>query len=306
VTPLADPGSCVPGTSTFEAEELIVKALIEDQVHDECWDKHVGVRVDVSYIDDDRVGKDDLSVTFGMAAGVARHLTDCLTLYANGAFGFRRPSLSELYSIAVLDGITVFGNPDLGDEFFWNVEAGFKSSEFNRATLSAAVFAHGIDDFVGRRAVGTDEVWDNLGDVVLYGAEVAGSRRPNPCCCEGLEFFGTAGITFSSDEDIVPDVPIHGRAGVRWSNAYGPGCGLRRWFVEGAVRASDDSSHKVYGGDAFWTTEVLVGVGWAKDPRRNLRVQVGVTNLFDESYVEPTARLESPGRSLIASFSIDL
>ena len=114
------------------------------------------------------------------------------------------------------------------------------------------------------------------------------------------------GTTASSDEGIVHDTPFHGRAGARYSWCTGPRCGVRRWFVEGAVRGASKSAHADgTGGDAFATAEILSGVGWSSGGRRAFWATLGVTNLFDRDYTEPFARLPAAGRSLIASVSVD-
>ena len=169
---------------------------------------------------------------------------------------------------------------------------------------SRAGFVHGIDDFIGRRAVGTDELWDALGDVLLVGVEATGSWRPNACCCEGLEFFGMLGSTWSDDEDLVVSVPFHGRVGARLSTNYGPGCGLRRWFVEASARGAAESGFRA-DDDAFVTSELLAGASFGFGGRRVGTLTIGGVNLFDEAYTEPFARLPAYGRSLIASLSFD-
>jgi hypothetical protein len=165
---------------------------------------------------------------------------------------------------------------------------------------------HGFGDFIGRRDVGVDQVWDNIGDVVLYGVQGTGAWRLDPCRCEGLELFGSAGITMSSDEDVVEDVPVHGRLGVRYANCWGPRCGIRRWYVEGSLRGSADAAHDDgSGGDSFVTADVLGGVGISRGRRTAVWVNLGFTNVFDEDYTEPFAHLPAAGRSLVASVSVD-
>lgn len=300
------PETPVTGIIEYEAEEFRLKALIEDEWHTTCWDHHVGVRIDLRWLDDDRTGEQVFDVIGGFAAGVAYHPSTCWTIFANGSFGQRYPSVQELFSVAVLDGITVFGNPDLDPETAWNAEVGFKYGSDNHSTAQLAVFAHGIHDFIGRRAVGVDEQWAHLGDVLLVGVEATGAWRPNACCCEGLEFFGMLGSTWSDDEAIVPSVPVHGRVGARYSVNRGPGdgCGLRRWFAEAAVRGAEKSGVAVED-DAFLTTELLAGASFGFGGRRTGTVTLGALNLFDEAYTEPFARLPAHGRSVVASVSFD-
>lgn len=306
VTTLADPGVCVQGVATFEAEELRITGLIEDETHSGCWDVHLGARLDFHYISDTRTGEDSTDLLWGVAGGAARHVSDCWTVFGNASYGQRHPSLSELFSVAVLDGITVFPDPDLDFEQSLNGEIGVKASRFNLWSFQAAVYAHWIGDYIGRQDIGTDQVWSNVGDVVLYGSEVAGSYRPNPCTCEGLELFGTAGVTFSDDHAVVRPMPLHGRAGARLSNCYEPKCGVRRWFVEAAARGGLDQGFSPDdSGDSFVTAEILGGVGWSFGNRRALWATLGVMNLLDESYTEPLARLPALGRSVLFSVSFD-
>jgi outer membrane receptor protein involved in Fe transport len=182
---------------------------------------------------------------------------------------------------------------------------GLKASWNDHTTLQAAFFAHWIDDTIGLRPIGPDRFWDNLGDVTLYGFEATGAWRPCPWTCEGLELFGSTGITWTSDEDVVPETPIHGRLGARLSTCR-EGCGWRRWFVEGSVRGSADSElGDGTGGDPFVTADVLAGVGWTTGGRRNFWATIGATNLFDADYTEPFCRLPAAGVSVIASLSVE-
>jgi outer membrane receptor protein involved in Fe transport len=304
--PEAVPGACVAGSITYEAEEWRISALLEDEWHPGCWDVHVGGRVDFHYLDDSRTGTTITEFVGAVAGGVSRHLTDCTTVYANGSFGQRFPTSEELYDVSILTGVTVFGNPDLDNETSWALEGGLKYSNDNHVTLGVASFVHGIYDFIGRRPLGPDEEWANVGDVLMYGAEVTGAWRPCPCRCEGLEFFGMAGTTATDDDGIVPDVPLHGRAGARYSNAIGceGSCGIRRWFLEGSARGALGSGLDGDGPN-FVTTELLGGLGVSRGGRRDVWLRVGALNLFDEKYVEPFSRLPAVGRSLVASIQID-
>ncbi len=140
---------------------------------------------------------------------------------------------------------------------------------------------------------------------MLYGAEATGAWRPDPCGCEGMEFFGALGTTMSTDQGVVPDTPFHGRAGARYSQCVDEPCGLRRWYIEASLRGSEDSAHQGVGGHDFVTADFLTGFGIARGGHRKIDFTFGVANLFDASYVEPFARLEAPGRSLFASLSFD-
>ncbi len=309
VEPQADPGVCVSGTAHFEANEWNVKGLIEDEMHRGCWDLHVGARFDYHHIDDDRTGETQSDLLWGAAGGVVRQLSDCWSVYANASYGQRHPSLDEMFSIAILDGRTVFPDPYLDYETSIGGEIGFRGTRYDYWTSSADVFVHHIGDYIGRKSVGNDDVWANVGDVLLYGAEASGSFRPAPCACEGLEFFGTAGVTFSDDHGVVDPMPLAGRGGARLSNCLGvpESCGFRRWFVEAAARGGlDQGFHPDDSGDSYVTAELLMGVGLGRgDRRRAVQATAGVSNLFDASYTEVYSRLPAMGRSLFVSISFD-
>ena len=308
VTPQADPGVCINGTAQYEANEWILKGLLEDEWYDGCWDYRIGGRVDWHHIDDNRTGESSDDFLFGAAGGVVHQLSKCWSTYANGSYGRRLPSLDELFSIAILNGVTVFPDPSLRPETSIAGEVGIRGTRWNNWTWSGDVFAHYLSDYIGRRHIGADDVWSNFDNVFLYGLETTGSFRPAPCACEGLEFFGTAGLTLSSDHGIIDPMPLAGRLGTRWSNCAGcPGeCGLRRWFVEGAVRgALDQGQNPSDTGNGFATVELLGGVGWSMGGRRAVQATAGITNLFDERYTEPFSRLPAAGRSLFVSFQAD-
>ena len=141
VTPQADPGVCVNGSVTYEINEWILKGLIEDEWYDGCWDFHVGARVDWHHRDDNRTGETSDDFLFGAAGGFVRQLSKCWSTYGNASFGQRQPSLDELFSITILDGVTVYPDPDLDPEQSIAGEFGIRGTRWNNWTWSADVFA---------------------------------------------------------------------------------------------------------------------------------------------------------------------
>lgn len=308
VNPQAVPGGPARGSVTYEVEEWILKGLIEDEWYEGCWDYHVGARADWHHLSDTRTGETRDQVLFGAAGGVVHQLSKCWSTYANASYGRRYPSLEELFAVSVLDGRIVYPDPNLSPETSFAAEAGIRGTVFNKYTWSADVFGHYLVDFIGRRPIGADDVWSNEGDVFLYGAESVASFRPDPCKCEGLEFFGSAGVTFSDRHALVDPMPLSGRLGTRWSNCVGcpDSCGFRRWFVEGALRGGlDQGFHPTDSDNAYLTADLLGGVGFSQGGRRAVQVTGGVTNLFDTWYREPFARLPATGRSLFLSVQWD-
>ncbi len=126
----------------YEAEEIQLSWLIEDQYHSECWDLYGGVRLDYYHLEDNRDDTTDDQVLVGGAVGACRHLNKRLTAYGNASLGWRRASLYERTATAVVDGAVVFGNPELDPELNGNLELGLKGALKNRVSLQAAAFAH--------------------------------------------------------------------------------------------------------------------------------------------------------------------
>ncbi len=308
-TTFADVGACEGLRRTYEAEELLVTLLVEDQFHNECWDTHAGIRLDLYHVADNRVGTDETHILVGGAGGVARHLSPCVTVYANGSAGWRRPTLDEQNATAVIDGVTVFGNPDLDPEFNANAEVGLKSSLRDRASLQATAFGHYVDKFIGQveapPLAGPTAILDNLGDVILYGGELTAAWRPWNTL-EGAELYGTAGITRSTDTVVVANVPFLWRTGVRYSVPQPRGYRVRRWFADAALYGATNSRDGVRGGASFVTGEVILGTGLDFGDYHSAWLNLGVRNLFDTEYTPPASRLSAPGLSFFANLQVDM
>jgi outer membrane receptor protein involved in Fe transport len=299
-------GQCNTAVNEYEADELAVSALLQDECHTECWDWTGGVRVDFYRFTDTRVGADETDFLVGAAAGLVRHITKRLSVYGNGSFGWREPTLFERHAIEIVDGQTLFGNATLDPEFHGNLEFGTKMAMKDRWALQAAVFGHYTDDFIGPVALfpGTDLELQNKGDALLVGAEIAASWRPITTI-EGLELFGTAGTTRSDDENIVDSVPFLWRAGSRYSVPQPKGWNVRRWYGELSFRGASNSENGLRGGPAYVTADALIGVGVDRRCGRGFWANAGITNIFDEDYVPPDSLLPATGLSFLVSFGLD-
>ena len=299
-------GNCTQATNSFESEEFAATALLQDECHTACWDWTGGVRVDLYHFDDSKTGTDDTDVLVGAAAGLVRHVTKRMSVYGNASFGWREPTLFELGATEVVDGRTLFGNSTLDPEFHAQVEIGTKWEMKDRWTLQAAAFGHYTDDYIGPFDLtpGTDQELRNLGSALLVGGEIEAAWRPLTTI-EGLELFGSSGITQSDDEGIVPHVPFQWRAGSRYSVPQPQGYRVRRWFGELALRGAANSEYGPRGGSSYVTADALFGVGADRRCGSGWWANVGVANLFDSDYVPATSLLEAPGISFLASFGID-
>ncbi|MDJ0973863.1 MAG: TonB-dependent receptor [Planctomycetota bacterium] len=300
----ADLSNCPPVTRSVEAEELIVTGILEDQYHQECWDIYAGVRLDYFRVEDS-FGREEEELLVSGAVGIAQHLNKRQTVYGNASVGFRRPTLFERNATELVDGVVVFGNPDLDPELHANLEVGVKSSYRNRLSFQAAAFGHYIDDTITGIDLGAGfEQLRNGGDVLLYGLEATGAWRPFPTY-EGLEAFASVGFTLSSDEDLVPDHPFQWRTGARYSVPAPKGYRVRRWFAEAALYGASESREGITGGGSYVSADLLFGGYLDLGCWDVVKANLGITNLFDQDYTLAGSALAAPGLSLIAGFSVD-
>lgn len=304
---LVSADNCVAATNTYEAEELSVIAILQDECHNASWDWTGGLRADFYALDDSRPDvEDDVRLLVSGAGGLCYHVTQRLSVYGNASLGWRRPSAFELGATEVVDGRVLFGNADLDPELHGNLELGTKMAMKDRWALQAALFAHYTDDCIGpvTLAPGPDQGLENVGDALLVGGELAASWRPLTTI-EGLELVGTLGTTRSDDEDVVEGVPLQWRTSVRYSVPQPQGWRVRRWFGDLALHGASASRDGPRGGGAWATADLVLGVGLDGGCGRGGWLNVGVTNLLDEDEVPAAALLPMAGRSVFASLAFD-
>ncbi|MEZ6006996.1 MAG: TonB-dependent receptor [Planctomycetota bacterium] len=303
----AEIDQCEPVSRMYEAEEILITALLEDQVHCECWDLYSGIRLDWWHVEDDRFDDSLDKLLVSGAVGYARHLNKRVSAYGNLSLGYRRPSIYERTATEVLDGRIVFANPDLDPELHGNAEVGLKASWANRASVQAAVFTHYIDDTITELELAGPPAASELvngGEVWLYGVEVQGAWRPI-WTIEGLELFAGVGTTRSSATELVDHVPFHWRAGTRYSVPAPKGYRVRRWYAELAAHGADDWRDGPRSGDGYVTADLILGLGLDLGCGRQASLNMGITNLLDEDYVAPRSALPAAGRSFFAGFEVD-
>jgi outer membrane receptor protein involved in Fe transport len=305
--PFAVPGNCVQATNTFQADELSIIGILQDECHNESWDWTGGLRFDFYSIDDSRVGgSDETNLLVSGAGGLCYHVTKRLSVFGNASAGWRRPTIFELNATEVIDGRILFGNPDLDPEFHANLEIGTKMAMKDRWALQAALFGHYTDEFIGPVDIlpGTDRRLDNVGDTLLYGIEVAGSLRPITTI-EGLELLATVGTTRSTEEEVVESVPFTWRTAARFSVPQPEGYRVRRWFAEAALQGASAGRDGVRGGGSWVTADLIFGAGIDHGCGRGGWINFGITNIFDEEYTPATALLAAPGMAFFASIGVD-
>jgi outer membrane receptor protein involved in Fe transport len=301
------PGQCTFATNSFEADELSIIGILQDECHNASWDWTGGLRFDYYSIDDNRPGgSDETNLLVSAAGGLCYHVTQRLSVYGNASGGWRRPTLFELNATEVVNGRVLFGNPDLDPEFHANLEIGTKMAMKDRWSLQCALFGHYTDDYITGVDIlpGTDRRLENAGDALLLGGELAASWRPFTTL-EGLELLGTLGTTRSTEEDIVESVPFQWRTSARYSVPQPEGYRVRRWFGELALYGASDSFDGPLGGEAYVTADLIFGASFDHRCGRGGWINFGVTNLLDEDYTPATALLPAAGLSFFASVGVD-
>lgn len=300
----ADLSDCQPVSREYEAEEYFLSGILEDQVHQDCFDLYAGGRFDYFHVEDSN-GVDRNRFLFAGAAGGALHVDKRRTVYGNISYGRRRPSLFERGATEVVNGTILFGNSALDPEIHGNAEVGIKASYRDYFSFQVAGFAHYIDDTIAPLdLVGNVQQLTNQGDVWLFGGEATAAYRPFRTI-EGLEGFGSVGITRSTETSLVDDVPFKYRAGARYSVPAPKGYRVRRWFGELSFRGTSSSRRGPLGDGAYVTGDFNMGAQLDLGRYREMTFGAGVTNLFDRKYKDATSQLRAPGRSFFVQFGLD-
>jgi iron complex outermembrane receptor protein len=154
----------------------------------------LGLRVDhreldVAASDALAVPAQQLSWTaFSGNIGTSLRLSDGVSLVANLGRGFRAPQAPELFANGVHQGTLAYeiGNPGLGIEQSWNVDAGIRLAT-SRVSGELNVFRNAVDGFIYYRPTGEREPRTGLeifrftqGEALLTGFEASLAWLPLP------------------------------------------------------------------------------------------------------------------------------
>ncbi|MCM2269385.1 MAG: TonB-dependent receptor [Thermoanaerobaculia bacterium] len=223
----------------------------------------------------------NVAVTWAPAAG--------WSVTAQGARGFRGPTLSDRYFRGPSGRGFVVGNPDLDPESSLQFDLAARRT-LGRTALAVYAYRYEIDDLIERFRVGDDFRFRNRGQAALEGFEVeAQSRLDERWTLEGGAAW-TRGRTdggASIDDQPAPNL----FAGARYADAWGYA------FARLALHGEKDDPGPTEirrGGYAL----VDLGGGWQISERLELRAVV--RNAFDRRYSgSPDEAADvSPGRTL--------
>ena len=292
----------------------------------------VGGRFTYAAADADRVSDPDapdtaiqVSDEWNRLSGSLRFMhrisEEALHLFGGISQGFRAPSLSDLtrFDSARTDEFEIPAT-SLDPEDYISYELGLKSQTAEQST-QLAVFYTDVSDQIVRVPTGNtngsgefEVTKDNVGDGYVYGIE-AGTAVG---VAEGWTVFGNAtwmegkvdtfptSMPVISREYIDRLMPFTAQLGVEWRSPD------EDMWAEGVLRFADDAD-RLSTRDMNDTQRIppggtpgyiLFDVRWGWDVNRNVRLDVGLENLFDEDYRVHGSGSNGPGRNLILGITL--
>lgn len=262
---------------------------------------------------------DDWSAVVGSARLLYRLVEDELHLFGGVSQGFRAPNLSDLTRLdSARSNEFEIPSPGLDPEYTTTYELGLKAEDVG-AVAQLALFHTDVRDLILRRPTGNlngagqfEVVKENVGDGEVFGIEAGATVRVG----DDWEVFGGATFVEGKVETFptsAPDteseyldklMPFTAHLGARWEFEG-------RWFeflCQGAGDADKlstadklDSQRIPPGGTPGYVVFHARG-GWRLG--RNLALDIGLENLFDEDYRVHGSGLNRPGRSLVVGLTL--
>ncbi len=253
--------------------------------------------VGVSYDRVDTVEAQNLSATntlfsfplgsaqaFNPQGGIFYKLTDTGTLHASIAEKSRLPSIKDKFSYRLG---TALPNPDLKPEHSTNYEVGWKELLFKKITVEANAFYNDVNDYI--LLVGTTTPIPgspgkffnqnvNVGDVELYGLELAMSGQLLPCLKGGMTYTYLQYLN-ESNSLLLTDIP-HNKA-TAYLQYFTPVKGLS--LLPSLEYNSDRNSDASYA-PSVAQAYTLINAKAIYEVYKGLTIEAGINNLTDENW----------------------
>jgi outer membrane receptor protein involved in Fe transport len=327
VTGRAGVGASVEPSTTVrrvraDADQLRLGTYVQDTYKLNDWSFIPGARLDFYSVDDNQSDFDDDEFGVSGSLGTVYNLCGCeegsanaQSLYLNLASGFRAPDLGERFQNGIVNlgaPTRIIGRSDLDPERAYTAELGTKSRSEDFSYEMAGFFTR-VNDYIGLENLGISEgfateQYNNVGDVDLYGLEIAGAYE----LTERLAFIANAGRTWTQENDKV-DVPD-------WVFNYGPEFSysvdsdlisqVRVALLARSVMSSDDKTQSarataVTEYPSFTTLDLRAGLDLVEASYGKGSLVFGVRNLLDKAYYEPFFPQYQPERSVYVALEME-
>ncbi len=240
----------------------------------------------------------DDTVVSPRAAALYR-VSDRLSVWGDVGWGFRAPTLNELYRQFSVGLVRTLANEDLGPERLFGGEAGVRIEATRNLSVRSTWFDNTVKNPVSNVTIGTNlQQRQNLGRTRIHGwqndAEI---RFGQSLRLTGGYLFNIAKVTENETQPALvglylPQVPKNrGSAGVTYSNPrYATIAATAMFFGR---QYDDDLNQRTKPGetDPGLPPYGVLDFNVSRDFGRSLEVFFGVQNLFDKEYyvqLQPT------------------
>jgi outer membrane receptor protein involved in Fe transport len=225
-------------------------------------------------------------------AAVLYRLSDRVSVWGDIGWGFRAPTLNELYRQFSVGLVRTLANEALGPERLFGGEAGVRLEAARNLSVRSTWYDNTVKNPISNVTIGTNlQQRQNLGRTRVHGWQNDVEMRINPSLrVTGGYLFNIAKVTENEATPALvglylPQVPKHrGSVGVTYSNPrYVTVAATGTFFGR---QYDDDLNQRTKPGD----TEPglppygVLDLSASRDFGRNLEVFFGVQNMFDQEY----------------------
>lgn len=216
--------------------------------------------------------------------GVIYDLSDTTSFFAQYAEGYRPPNFDESNQAFVNlgHGYATVPNPDLEAESSRGIETGVRAN-FDRATLSLALYDNVYDNFIESQMIGTANGISlfqdaNIGQAHIYGAEVTALWQASD------NWQLRSSIAWSRGEDENKDRPLNSVDPITgiFSARYNANDG--RWGVETLLTLVGEQDRVSAADRVTGESYSLVDLIGSYQLTTGASLRVGIFNVFDEEY----------------------
>lgn len=226
--------------------------------------------------------------------------------------GFRAPNINDVSSLGVADFRYEVPNYDLKPEKSLNFEVGLKS-RFQRFSSNIYFYQNNLTDLItnvkatynGQSTIDGVQVYKriNVDKAVLRGVEADVEYIITSKILAQANLTYTYGKNQSKDEPMRRIPPLFGRMSIFWhlnSKIKMNGSFIYANKQERLSQGDIDDDRIADGGTPGWETFDIS----AHYSRKNMNIQIGITNLFDKAYRTHGSGVDGIGRSIWLSLTL--